>query len=166
MPLSSLQKMDSKRDFISTFPGFSPLIRTAVSIRHIRKAYMPHLVKSSRLFLLFFFLILASPTVFAMSEKERDQLRALPDWIPYVSCQEHKMLRQCVLWTQEDCELSTLNSTNSCLNLNKKDWMNPLTLTLEEWQQRIIDCVVNDTKSRFKSLIVESPACKNKGIRK
>ena len=119
----------------------------------------------SRLFLVCILLILtAGRTAFAMSEAERDQLRGLPDWMPYVSCQETKMLRQCFMWTQEDCELAIQNSAQSCLSLNKKDWSRPLSESLEVWQRRIMECVVHDTKSHYKNFIVESMACKNRGI--
>jgi hypothetical protein len=127
---------------------------------------MPYPRCGSRLFSVFILLILmAGSRAFAMSEAERDQLRGLPDWMPYISCQDTKMLRQCFMWTQEDCELSVQTSAQSCLNLYKKDWSPPISQSLDEWQRRIMDCVVRDTKNHYKNLIVESMACQNRGIK-
>ena len=120
---------------------------------------------ASRLFLIFVFLIATAFRAYALTEGERDHLRMLPEWLPYMACQETKMLKQCFVWTTEECELSTGNSAQSCLNQHRSEWMRPGILTLDDWKQKISDCVVRDIKAKLKTRTVASMLCQNKGVK-
>jgi hypothetical protein len=102
--------------------------------------------------------------VLSMNEGERDQLRLIPEWLPYVGCQDTKMLKQCFVWTTDECEMSVSKTANSCLNQYKSEWMNPISGSLDYWREKISDCVIRDIKTKNKNRIVESILCQNKGV--
>lgn len=125
---------------------------------------MPLVSRGFRLFAVFAFLIVAAPFSLATTERERDELRMLPEWFPYVSCQEDKMLRQCYRWTTAECEGTVENSSNSCLNQHRSEWMRPGNGTYDLWSRKIVDCVIRDIKAKLKGREVESILCQNKGV--
>lgn len=99
----------------------------------------------------------------ALTEKEKDKLRMMSEWIPYSSCQETRYLKQCFLWSTEECEGMTEKSSLSCLNQYQSQWSNPMTASLDRWQDKIVDCVQRDIRVKLKGREISSVQCKNKG---
>jgi len=108
--------------------------------------------------------MLVSTPAWALLEIEREQLRALPDWFPYVSCQEGKGLKQCFVWTRDECEAMTAQVMQSCLNMYDTQFRRADTGSLEEWRERIIACTVNDIRAKLRTRKVDSMMCRNKGM--
>lgn len=98
-----------------------------------------------------------------MTALERDQLRAITEWFPYVACQEQKMLRQCFVWLEEECQTVVGLSATSCLRQYQSEWMQPGNSTLDLWRQKITACTIRDVGMKMKSRSVKSLLCENKG---
>ncbi|MBX2995536.1 MAG: hypothetical protein KF681_11965 [Bdellovibrionaceae bacterium] len=116
----------------------------------------------SRLFFVFLFLI--SQASFALIESEREELRQIPDWMPYQGCQETKLLKQCFKWTQEECEIMTERVSQSCLNMHDSQFRDPRTGNLDFWKDKIKDCTIRDVRAKMRGRIVDSMICRNKGV--
>lgn len=119
---------------------------------------------ASWLRLFFVFLFLIAPSAHALIESEREELRQMPDWMPYQGCQETKLLKQCFKWTQEECEIMTASVSQSCLNMYDAQFRDPRTGNLDSWKDKIKDCTIRDVRAKMRGRIVDSMVCRNKGV--
>ena len=103
-------------------------------------------------------------TAFALAESEREELRMMPDWLPYQGCQETKILKQCFIWTQEECEVMAMAVSQSCVKMYDSQYRQHHTGNLDFWKDKIKDCTLKDIRAKLKGRIVDSMTCRNKGV--
>lgn len=124
---------------------------------------MPFAHGYHRLLFAFVFLIGTALPAMALTEKERDHLRMLSEWLPYVSCQQGKFMKDCYLWSEEECAGSIAASSTSCLNMYQSQLFSPVTMSVDRWQDKLVDCVQRDIKAKLKGRSIISISCKNRG---
>ena len=120
----------------------------------------------SRLFLTFIFLISGALPAHAMNEKERDQLLALTEWFPYMSCQDDKLFKQCYVISTSECEGMSAQSIKGCFLMNKEKWMKPSGGSLEYWKDMLTKCTASDIRAKLKGREIASRFCENRGVKK
>lgn len=117
-------------------------------------------------FFVIFVMFIFTDSASALVESDRNQLRQLEEWYPYYGCQDEKVFRQCFKWTREECEVMTMQTIKSCLNLNDPRFRLSDGVDLDHWKEKIIFCSLKDLQIKLKTRIVDSLLCKNKGVTK
>ena len=112
--------------------------------------------------LLFCFLT-SPPLVIALTPTETHELKKLVHWLPTFSCQDHKTLKSCIMWTNELCEEQVEKSMNSCFELHKSR-ISQLGPSLDDWKEKIITCTEVDVIGLTKTTHRDNTFCKNRGV--
>lgn len=110
--------------------------------------------------IIIFYLFL--PTVStALTSYERVEIEKLVHWLPFASCQPHRPLRSCILWTSDSCELAMEQALQRCIESHSYSMSRP-SGSLAEWKARMIACADGDVRALMQPQLRNTIECQNK----